>query len=113
LDWEEEMHYLLFYELAPDYLERRAALRDEHLALAWQVYERGELLLGGALADPLDGAILLFQGQSPAVAEQFATADPYVRHGLVTAGAFERGPRSSARPPPLRYGHPSRSGADT
>lgn len=79
------MHYLLFYELASDYLERRAALRDEHLALAWQAYERGELLLGGALADPLDGAILLFQGQSPAVAEQFATADPYVRHGLVTA----------------------------
>ena len=24
------MHYLLMYDLAPDYLERRAAFRDEH-----------------------------------------------------------------------------------
>jgi hypothetical protein len=39
------MHYVLFYELALDYLERRAALRDEHLALAWQAQGRGELLL--------------------------------------------------------------------
>lgn len=78
------MHYLLFYEIAPDYLERRATFRDEHLALAWAAHARGELVLGGALADPVDGAILLFQGQSPTVAEQFAAADPYVRHGLIT-----------------------------
>lgn len=29
------MHYLLFYDYAPDYLERRAQFREEHLALAW------------------------------------------------------------------------------
>ena len=78
------MHYLLMYELAPDYLERRPAFRDEHLALAWQACERGELLLGGALADPADGAVLLFQGDSPEAAERFAAGDPYVRNGLVT-----------------------------
>jgi hypothetical protein len=77
------MHYLLFYDVAPDYLERRAAFRDEHLALAWQAHARGELILGGALAGPVDIAVLLFTGDSPAVAEQFAVADPYVRHGLV------------------------------
>jgi uncharacterized protein len=77
------MHYLLFYEVAADYLERRAAFRDEHLTLAWQAHARGDLVLGGALADPVDGAVLLFQGESPAVAERFAAADPYVRHGLV------------------------------
>ena len=27
-------HYLLTYHLAPDYLERRPAFREEHLALA-------------------------------------------------------------------------------
>lgn len=79
------MHYLLFYDLAPDYLERRAALRDEHLTLAWQAQARGELLLAGALAEPTDGALLVFSGASPAVAEQFAAADPYVRHGLVVS----------------------------
>ena len=78
------MHYLLFYDVAPDYVERRAALRAEHLALARAAHARGELVLGGALADPVDGAVLLFRGDSPAAAEAFAAADPYVRHGLVT-----------------------------
>jgi uncharacterized protein YciI len=78
------MHYLLFYDVAPDYLERRGAFRNEHLALAWQAYDNGEMILGGALADPIDGAILLFKGESPEVAEKFVAADPYVRNGLVT-----------------------------
>jgi uncharacterized protein YciI len=77
------MHYLLFYEVAPDYLLRRGEFRDEHLGLAWAASERGELVLGGALADPVDGALLLFTGDSPAVAETFAAADPYVKNGLV------------------------------
>ena len=78
------MHFLLMYELAADYLERRGQFRPEHLALAWQAVERGELLLGGALADPVDGAVLLFEGESAEVAEAFAARDPYVRNGLVT-----------------------------
>jgi uncharacterized protein YciI len=77
------MHYLLIYDVVPDYVERRAPLRAEHLALARAAQARGELVLGGALADPVDGAVLLFQGDSPAAAEAFAAADPYVRHGLV------------------------------
>lgn len=77
------MHYFLWYELAPDYLEKRARFRAEHLSLAWQAVERGELVLGGAVGDPVDTALLLFQGDSPAAAERFARADPYVRNGLV------------------------------
>ena len=76
-------HYLLFYDVAVDYLERRALYRTEHLTLAWQAVERGELVLGGALADPVDASILLFQGDSPEVVERFVAADPYVRNGLV------------------------------
>ena len=78
------MHYLLLYDVVPDYVERRAVFRDEHLSLAWQAHARGELVLGGALADPVDGAVLLFSSDSPAAAEAFAAADPYVRNGLVT-----------------------------
>lgn len=78
------MHYLLIYDLVSDYLERRAVYRDEHLKLAWAAAERGELLLGGALTEPTDTAVLLFQSDSPAVAEAFAQADPYVLAGLVT-----------------------------
>jgi uncharacterized protein len=78
------MHYLLIYDVVPDYVERRGPLRAEHLALGRAAVARGELVLGGALADPPDGAVLLFRGNSPAAAEAFAAADPYVRHGLVT-----------------------------
>jgi uncharacterized protein len=77
-------HFLLFYDTAPDYLARRAEHRAAHLALAQEAVERGELLLGGALSDPVDGAVLLFQGETAAVAEAFARADPYVLNGLVT-----------------------------
>lgn len=77
------MHYLLFYDVADDYLARRAELRSAHLEKAWAASERGELVLAGAFANPVDGAVLLFKGDSPAVAEDFAKADPYVTHGLV------------------------------
>lgn len=78
------MHYLLIYELAADYLERRGQFRTEHLQLAWAAQERGEIVIAGALQDPADTAVLMFQGDSPDVAERFAKADPYVIHGLVT-----------------------------
>lgn len=78
------MHYLLLYDLVPDYVERRGAYRDEHLKLAWAAVERGELQLAGALTEPVDTAVLLFEGDSSAAAEAFAKADPYVRAGLVT-----------------------------
>jgi len=77
------MHYLLFYEVAEDYLSRRAQFRDEHLQKAWAASERGELVLGGALANPVDGAVLLFKGDSPEVAEKFARVDPYVTSGMI------------------------------
>jgi hypothetical protein len=76
-------HYLLSYDLAPDYLERRGALRDAHLALAWEAADRGALVLGGAVGDPGESALLLFT--SPEAARAFAEADPYVREGLVRA----------------------------
>lgn len=76
-------HWLLIYDLADDYLDRRPGFRDVHLKAAWAAVERGELLLGGALSDPVDQAMLLFQGDSAAVAEAFAKADPYVTNGLV------------------------------
>jgi uncharacterized protein YciI len=76
-------HYLLIYELESDYLERRKQYRNEHLELAWQASEDGLLLAGGALQDPADRAVLLFEADSPDIIEVFAKKDPYVRHGLV------------------------------
>jgi uncharacterized protein YciI len=77
-------HFLLFYDVGDDYVVQRVAFRDAHLAKAWAAHARGELLLGGALAEPVDGAVLLFTGPSARVAEDFAREDPYVVNGLVT-----------------------------
>ena len=78
------MHYLLCYDLAADYLERRGQFRTDHLQLAWAAQQRGEIIVAGALSDPADMALLMFQGETPDVAERFAKADPYVINGLVT-----------------------------
>ncbi len=78
------MHYLLFYEVGEDYVSRRAEFRHEHLEKAWKASECSELVLAGALSNPVDGAVLLFKGDSPEVAEKFARADPYVTSGAVS-----------------------------
>jgi uncharacterized protein len=77
------MHHILLYDVVEDYVERRAPLRAEHLELARQSQSRGEMVMGGALADPVDGVVIVFRGDSPAAAEAFANADPYVQNGLV------------------------------
>jgi uncharacterized protein YciI len=77
-------HFLLFYDVSADYLERRAQFREAHLRKAWASHAAGALQLGGALADPADGAVLLFKASSADVAEEFAKSDPYVVNGLVT-----------------------------
>ena len=78
------MHYLLFYDVVDNYAEKRVPFRADHLAYARAAAARGELVLAGALANPVDGTVLLFKGDSPAAAEAFARADPYVTNGLVT-----------------------------
>ena len=77
------MHYLMFYDVVDDYAEKRMPFRAAHIAYARNAVARGDLVLGGALASPADGAVLVFRGSSPAVAEAFAAADPYVVNGVV------------------------------
>jgi uncharacterized protein len=84
------MHYVLFYEASSDYAEKRAQFRNLHLNLARAAYDRGELVLGGAMADPIDGAMLIFRGPSADAAEAFAKADPYVINGLVTKWSIRK-----------------------
>jgi len=80
-----DRHFLLIYDLAPDYLERRPMYRGTHLAMAREAVAHAGLVLAGPLADPVDQAFLLFKGAGPEAAEAFARADPYVTNGLVIA----------------------------
>jgi uncharacterized protein len=79
------MYFILFYTAVDDYLTRRAPFRNEHLRWAQAAFERGELLMAGALDDPADSAVLIFRGDSPAAAEAFARGDVYVREGVITS----------------------------
>ena len=74
--------HLLLYTYVDNAAEQRAPFRAGHIAAARAAEDRKELVLGGALADPLDGAVLAFTGRE--VAESFARADPYVLNGIVT-----------------------------
>lgn len=77
-------YYALFYrDLVPDYTARRATFREEHLGLAREAYARGELVMAGALADPTDGALLIFRADDVAPVQEFVKKDPYVRNQLV------------------------------
>lgn len=84
------MFYLLIYDVVDDYLERRVPFREEHLRLARQYAQQGWLLLGGALADPVDQAMLVFEVDSISLIEDFVAKDPYVRHGLVSSHRIRR-----------------------
>jgi uncharacterized protein YciI len=79
------MYCILFYDYVEDILERRQPVRAEHLALASEYHARGELVMAGAWADPIDGAAFVFRVEDRAVVEAFVERDPYVRTGLVTA----------------------------
>jgi uncharacterized protein YciI len=76
-------YYALFYETVDDFISRRAPFREEHLHLAREAHARGELVLAGALADPADGALLVFFAPDRVIAESFAQKDPYVVNGLI------------------------------
>mgnify|MGYP003338319538 CR=1 FL=1 len=56
---------------------------DRHVWRVGETENALELLLGGALADPADQALLLFAGETAEVAEKFARQDPYVINGVV------------------------------
>ncbi|MBK6347133.1 MAG: YciI family protein [Bacteroidales bacterium] len=77
------MYYILFYKTIDNYLEKRIHFREEHLKLAREAHIRGELIMAGAMAEPTDSAVLIFKGNGPEVAEQFAANDPYVQNGLI------------------------------
>ena len=79
------MYYILFYNYVDNIIEKRVPFREAHLALATSFVQSGELLLGGAFANPADGAILIFKVGNKTQVEAFVKQDPYVQNGLVTS----------------------------
>ncbi len=78
------MYFLLSYDYVANVVERRAPFREVHLKHAREAQARGELLMAGAFAEPVDGAAFVFRCQDRSVVEAFVAADPYVKGGIVT-----------------------------
>ncbi len=72
-------YYLLFYRT----IEKRAIYRSEHLKMAKDAQQKGSLIMAGAMAEPADGAVLIFKGESSKIAQDFAKNHPYVKNGLI------------------------------
>jgi uncharacterized protein YciI len=73
----------LIYDYVENALEARAPHRDAHLEKIKRAVD------AGALGDPPHGGLLVFTGDDPSVAENFAATDPYVENGVVTSWRVE------------------------
>jgi len=82
-------YFALLYDVVDDFVARRAIHRTEHLRLASEAHGHGELVLAGALGEPVDRALLVFRVTDRAVVERFVARDPYVTSGLVTQWTIE------------------------
>jgi len=76
-------YYALIYHLVDDYMDRRGQFREEHLKLAKESNERGEMILAGAFSDPPDKALLIFKAADKSSIENFIRKDPYAKNGLI------------------------------
>jgi uncharacterized protein YciI len=81
---ELALHHCLFYDYVEDVVEKRAPLRDDHLALVREWEQDGRLVMAGALGAAPTGALIVFLVEDPAQIDAFVAADPYVAGGIVT-----------------------------
>lgn len=79
------MYYILFYKTVEQFEEKRLPHRADHFNYIKAFVEKGALVLGGALQDPPNEAVIVFQSENPHTAQDFATNDPYVINGLITS----------------------------
>ncbi|CAL8463514.1 g3048 [Coccomyxa elongata] len=76
--------HVLQYKYVPDILEKRTPFREAHLSKAGEQAAQGRIILGGALAEPVDSALFVWKNSTTKDIEEFVKADPYVINGLVT-----------------------------
>lgn len=80
--------HLLIYDYVDGMLERRAPVREAHLAHVKAQRDAGRISVAGPF-DPPSGALLVFEDSDRAEIEAFVAADPYYTSGLVTGYRIE------------------------
>lgn len=76
--------FAVFTYFVENAAEMRAPHREAHLAHLRELHEKGTLLLGGALIDPLDAGLLIMRADTKADIELILAGDAYARNGVWT-----------------------------
>ena len=77
-------YFVLSYDVVEDFVNKRTPFRPAHLKEVRDAYDRGELVMAGALSEPAE-AMLVFRVNDKSVVENFVNNDPYFKSGLVKA----------------------------
>jgi uncharacterized protein len=81
-------YHVLQYNYVSDILERRGPYRAAHLEGANKMASAGKLVMAGALAEPVDGALFIFRNCDKEEIDQFVRQDPYYENGCITSYAI-------------------------
>ena len=77
------MVYILTYEYVEDYLEKRKPHRKDHFDHVSPYIKSGNLLLGGATANPADKGIIIYKGLTKDQIQDIVKNDPYYKAGII------------------------------
>jgi uncharacterized protein len=80
------MKCVVFYETAQDGLTKAPTNYPAHKARIDEFVRRGELLMVGPWANPVEGALAIFKTRDGA--EAFVKDDPFVVNGVVSNVTF-------------------------
>ncbi|KAF4029779.1 YCII-related domain-containing protein [Phytophthora infestans] len=81
----DKKYYILRYEYVGDILDRRGPFRAEHLERAVSAKKDGHVVMGGALVNPPDAGVFVFNVADKQTIDDFVKADPYVLNDLVSS----------------------------
>mmetsp|Transcript_1626 Transcript_1626/g.5545 ORF Transcript_1626/g.5545 Transcript_1626/m.5545 type:complete len:104 (-) Transcript_1626:97-408(-) len=81
---EGDSYSVLMYDYVPDILDKRGPFRAGHIGAAKKMAEEDKMVMAGAFADPVDGALFIFKNVPREEIDAYVQSDPYVVNGLVT-----------------------------
>lgn len=76
--------FAVFTHFVENAAEKRAPHREAHLAHLRELHEKGALLMGGALQNPMDSGLLIFRAESAEEIEAALANDSYAKNGIWT-----------------------------
>lgn len=81
------MYFLVKYKFVPNFIERRKAVREDHLLYIRGAFDSGEVIAGGAYGEleNLTEGLIIFKLDCRERANQFVRNDPFYVSGLITS----------------------------